>query len=308
LSTLRVNAITVLPTDEIWVEHRKSKEVVENLEQPPAVVPYAEQFRTIFESGCHSDVKFIVGEESVEIPAHRAILSARSEYFSAMFSKDHGMQESTNGVVRTHHEPSVFRRMLEFLYTNYVRDLATTPPNEVIALIMLANEYLLDDLRILAERAATRIISLENISRLMLLSAAHSGSGLREACLEFMRANKEQLLQDINFRQEVEQSPELGLFLFESTFSKRPAADDDDSPECSSSSKRRRIAENSETENDPVANLAATGSVPMTGNGLAAAMAAHHAAAAGATQVLPLPPPHIPAALAPAAPQPQPQV
>lgn len=283
--------------DEIWVEHRVPKEVVEKVEQPPAVTPYAEQFRSIFESGRHSDVKFIVGEEQVEIPAHRAILSARSEYFSAMFREDHGggMSESALGVARvTQHEPSVFRRMLEFLYTNSVRDLACVPPSEVIALIVLANEYLLDDLRALTERAATRILTLENISRLMLLSAAHHGSCLREACLQFMRANREALLEDAGFRQDVEQSPELGLFLFESTASKRTiGSTGEDSPDCSSAgSKRRRIAESSETETDLVSVhlTAATGADAYF---LAAGVAG--GAAAAAAQVLPVPP-HIPPA------------
>lgn len=309
--------------DEIWVEHRTRKENTEASEQPPVLTPYAEQFRSIFESGRHADVKFIVGEEEVEIPAHRAILSARAEYFSAMF-REGGMLESTNGVVRTHHDPNVFRRMLEFIYTNSVRDLATTPPNDIIALITLANEYLLDDLRVLCERAATRIISLDNITRLMLLSANHTGSGLREACLEFMRSHKQELLDDVSFRQEVEQSPELGLFLFESTFPNKRSItmDGDDSPDCSSSGKRRRIAENSETETDLApAHLAAAAAAaaahahahahtganagvntPQLPPGtLSAAVPAN---AAGAAQVLPVPP-HIPPALNPPQP-PQP--
>jgi hypothetical protein len=268
-------------TDEIWVEHRSMKQAEEEKERAPIIATYAEQFRSIFESGSHADVKFIVGEDKVEIPAHRAILSARSQYFNAMLREDNAMCESVQGVVRTAHDPAVFRRMLEFIYTNTVRDLASVPSDEVIALMMLANEYLLDDLRKLCEKAATQIISIENIGRLLLLSAGHNASSLREACSEFVRENKLLLAQDANFRQDIEMNPELGLLLFESSLPKRAvSADGGDSPgwvESSSSgvgNKRRRIADqNSENELDLVPPQLGTASTSSP----AAALALTHA-------------------------------
>jgi hypothetical protein len=172
--------------------------------------------------------------------------------------------------------------MLEFIYTNTVRDLASAPSDEVIALMMLANEYLLDDLRKLCEKAATNIISIENIGRLLLLSAGHNASSLREACSEFVRENKLLLAQDANFRQDIEMNPELGLLLFESSLPKRAvSADGADSPgwvESSSSSvgnKRRRIADqNSENELDLVPPQLGTTSTSSPAAALALNLAA----------------------------------
>ena len=35
------------------------------------------QFKLLLEKGTHSDVTFLVGEEQIAVPAHKAILSAR---------------------------------------------------------------------------------------------------------------------------------------------------------------------------------------------------------------------------------------
>ena len=76
--------INLFNEDEILVEHRGS---TIDLEKTPSaeVLFFSDQFRGLLETGCHSDVTFCVGEEKEYILAHKAILSARSEYFNAMF-------------------------------------------------------------------------------------------------------------------------------------------------------------------------------------------------------------------------------
>ena len=129
--------------DEIWVEHRYPAEV-ESKSEPESRL-YSEQFRSLLDNGALSDVTFLVDGES--IAAHRAILSARSEYFHAMFRVG-GMSESRSGSEASPiHIPSAdrasFKRMLEFLYTNTVRDLPDCSAVETIALLSLATEYLM---------------------------------------------------------------------------------------------------------------------------------------------------------------------
>ena len=129
--------------DEIWVEHRYPAEV-ESKSEPESRL-YSEQFRSLLDNGALSDVTFLVEGET--IAAHRAILSARSEYFHAMFRVG-GMSESRSGAEASPiHIPSAdcasFKRMLEFLYTNSVRELPDCSAVEIIALLTLANEYLM---------------------------------------------------------------------------------------------------------------------------------------------------------------------
>jgi hypothetical protein len=69
--------------DEIWVEHRKSVEIEK--EEEDHSNNFSDQFRTLLQSGNHADIKFLIGENKEEVPCHKAILAARSEYFNAMF-------------------------------------------------------------------------------------------------------------------------------------------------------------------------------------------------------------------------------
>lgn len=235
---------------------------------------YFEQLGTLLITGYHADVVFKVGEECIEIKAHRAILSARSQYFNAMLGEDNQMCESVQGVIRTMHDAPTFQRMLEFIYTNDVKNIENCSATELISLLILANEYLLDDLRKLCERNCTGIISLDNIGKLLLLSAGHNASELRIACSQFVCDHKQLLAQDPAFRQDIELNPELGLLLFESSLAKIPGCIDDYDISSSnnignrysshggndsngynnvsySGSKRRRVAENnSENELD----------------------------------------------------------
>ena len=225
--------------DEIWVEHRPDMlEKSEKCDVSEREKAFCGQFRTLLESGAHADVTFETGaltgdQEGVggaeraadeartsgcctEIPAHKAVLCARSEYFAAMF-REGSMRESMESVIRTSHDAITFRRMLEFVYSNDVLGLENCAPQELISLLILANEYLLEDLRTLCEMHAAKIISVDNISKLLLLSAGHNASVLRNACARYVTENKVRLAQDPRFRQEIEINPELGLLLFESS-------------------------------------------------------------------------------------------
>lgn len=233
----------LMPQDEIWVEHRPLFEVEKKSAEPKENV-YSEQFRVLFETGVHSDVSFYVGSSSEELKAHKGILSARSEYFEAMF-REGSMSESTQKEIRIEPNPHTtitsFKQMLEFIYTNTVKGLEDCDSDTMIALLVIANEYLLQELKEFCEISAARVLSFENIGRLMFLSAGSENSKLREACANFVCDNKADLVKDAQFRQEIEHSPELGLLLFEYQTPKDGPISDGSS-HGGDGSKRRRIS------------------------------------------------------------------
>jgi len=203
-------SVHLMPQDEIFVAHRKSapmpvQTVTEKL--------YPQQFLTLLKTGVHSDVNFVLDEGRSVIPAHRAILSARSDYFNAMLRVG-GMSESSQTDIHIDHDIASFKRMLEFIYCDNISDLPTCNAKEVVELLMTANEYIMEDLRILCEPFAAKLISMENISRLLLLTANKEPSVLRDACVQFIQDNKSALWSDDSFHKEVETNPELGLLLF----------------------------------------------------------------------------------------------
>lgn len=208
--------VHLMPQDEIFVEHRKSESEVKPL---PMENNYSQDFYKLLETGMHSDIKFILDLGDTTLLAHKAILSARSEYFEAMFRVG-GMSESSRSEMKINHDASSFRRMLEFIYTNDVKDIDICSPNEAIELLVMANEYLLEDLRQLCETRVVTMITTDNIGKLLLLSAGHNASALRDACAEFVQENKVALASDPQFRKEIESNADLGLLLFETSVPK----------------------------------------------------------------------------------------
>lgn len=235
-----------LLADEIWVEHRKSFEEEEKADSSHKF--YGDQLRSLLHTGMHSDVTFVMNDDT-SVHAHRAILSARSVYFEAMF-RIGGMSESSQKEIMVTHDAANFKRMLEFIYSNSVSDLATVSSNEVIALLCMANEYLLSDLRELCENRAATMINMQNISKLLLLSAGHNASVLKDACGDFVQRHRSDLAADPIFRQDIEANSELGLLLFESSIPKANMVGGEGGG--SSSKKRRRTSDPAEADLDLV--------------------------------------------------------
>jgi len=198
---------------------------------------YAEQFHSLLQTSDHQDIKFVVGESTEEeLFAHKAILSARSEYFRAMFKKG-GMSESSLSSIKVpDHSSSAFRRMLEYIYSNKVKDLEACELTDVVNLLVLANEYCLDRLQYLCEVAASACLDNENIARITLLSMNYDLEKLKKECKLYLSKNCVELRRNTKFRNEVEDSPQLGLFLFDAW----PERDDDGGSGEQGSSKRRK--------------------------------------------------------------------
>jgi len=181
-------SVHLMPHDEIIVERRQ--QVAEEVDSVVASddSPFSEQFRTLLETHVHSDVVFVVGDEGEEKRAHKAILCARSEYFLAMFS--FGSGSTTSRVEIPQHSPSTFGRMLEWVYTDSVQDIGSIASQELIALLTLANEFLMNDLRLLCEKSASRKIDFDSIGKFLLLSSRFNAVELREACQLFVQDNR----------------------------------------------------------------------------------------------------------------------
>lgn len=204
--------VHLMPQDEIWVSHRKRVETPKEVENTSD--NFTVSLRNMLKLENHSDVVFYVGPNSEKVIGHKAILSARSEYFAAMFSK--GMYESTSSIVRINdHDVATFQRALEFIYSNQIQDLENCDAVTIINLIMLANEYILEDLKKLCSQCVAKLLHVDNIGRFMSLCSNYHVVNLRETCLNFVRGHYAELRSNPLFCAEIEQSPELGLLLLE---------------------------------------------------------------------------------------------
>lgn len=162
-------------------------------------------------TGDHADITFKFKETNQSIPAHRAILSARSTYFEAMFKGN--MRESYESEIVIDASRSIFYKLLQFIYTNEVDRLETCEISDIIDLLILSNIYSLDSLRTYCEKVLARLITCENISQLLLICVHHDAELLKEACVKFVEDNKKELSKNADFRREIEAAPEVGFIL-----------------------------------------------------------------------------------------------
>lgn len=128
----------------------------------------------------HADVTFVV--EGVPVRLHRAILSARSEYFKSMFAS--GMSESSAATIELYdvsHE--VFRAVVRFLYTD------TLPPSGealVLPLLKEAQKMNLERLSRVCQRMLEARLDKTNAAALLEHADRHGAVPLRHACLRYM--------------------------------------------------------------------------------------------------------------------------
>lgn len=206
--------VHLMAFDEIFVEHRKPS-MRAHLNSIGSFSfaddPYCASFRKLLLDADHTDVVFIVGPERTQIPAHKAILAARCEYFRCMFKRD-GMMESLNGVISVpDHQAHTFRCMLEFLYSNSIRDLESYDADEIIELISLSSKYLIDVLKEVLIKAASKQFEDNNIGKFLLFAEMLGDVDLKRACGLYIRRHISSVKLNPNLRSKIVENPELAL-------------------------------------------------------------------------------------------------
>jgi hypothetical protein len=99
----------------------------------------------------------------VEIRAHRCVLTARTDYFKALFRKNAAASDGKTSrkafkeaeEARIQVEPTFteehIRYMLEFIYTNRIQKIRNISTDDLLCLLHLADRWLLRDLKRLVE-------------------------------------------------------------------------------------------------------------------------------------------------------------
>lgn len=140
---------------------------------------YKSDMRKLINNDEFSDVVFIV--EGQAIHAHRAILSARSEHFRAMFAS--GMRESREETIHLQQlRLPVFLALLEFMYADNV----TGNPHIAIELYAAADLYTLDRLKKICEALVHRAINVDNAATFLQAADELNCDRLRHICVSFI--------------------------------------------------------------------------------------------------------------------------
>eukprot|EP00956_Cyclotella_meneghiniana_P024173 scaffold48198_cov78-Cyclotella_meneghiniana.AAC.11 len=174
----------------------------------------------------------------IEIRAHKSILTARADYFKALFRKTAGensagqrvstFRESTECIIRVepNFSPKIVRLMLEFLYTNRIECLksssrsssvggvdtspASITTDELLSLLHLADMWQLRDLKRLVEHELIRShTTIDTVSRMYCATEDFGARRLAKSCLEFIMDNYREVTGSVSFQEEMKNYPHL---------------------------------------------------------------------------------------------------
>ena len=137
----------------------------------------------LYEEAKYPDVSLTVGDQT--FPAHKAILTARSEYFRTLFQS--GMKEAqSNQVTIEDADPAMFKELLKFLYSGIypVNLLEISLP-----LLSLADRFGLGALKEACESTIARYVHIDNVARILCHAHSLSCANLVQSCLAEIKRN-----------------------------------------------------------------------------------------------------------------------
>ena len=154
--------------------------------QASNLLSLSQDMLTLLEDPEGGDVTLLLRGERIK--AYKNILVARSTYFRNMFAS--GMSESQAEEIPLDEDPEAFKAALKFLYSG----LAPDNLDEVaIRLLPVADKYMLDELKQVCDSAIRRILSIENVLDILVMTENHNFCELFEYCLPFFKANVNRL-------------------------------------------------------------------------------------------------------------------
>ncbi|KAG5185888.1 BTB/POZ protein [Tribonema minus] len=208
-------SIFLQPRDEVIVRKRRLNQSDEDSEDDDiedlkaSGERFISQFGALLADDEHCDVTFFVGDAKAPVKAHKVVLVARSEYFRNMFRRGAMREGATCEVSIESHEEQTVRWMLEYFYTNEVVDLHRCTADQVAAVLSIAEEYQLLDLKKLCEVTARGIVTTANVARLLAAAEQFHAATLRSACMAFVQKNMSDCAYNTSFTSDLMVTPKL---------------------------------------------------------------------------------------------------
>ncbi|XP_075154155.1 speckle-type POZ protein-like [Haematobia irritans] len=138
---------------------------------------------SLFRMGKFSDVTVRVQGKSY--PAHKAILSLRSDVFAAMLDHDSMLENTSNQIVIEDFDYRVIQEMLRFIYTNKAPNIDEMASD----LLAAADKYDLTYLKVMCESVLYRDITIDNALATFVLADRYTAKTLRARTKHFIKVN-----------------------------------------------------------------------------------------------------------------------
>ncbi|XP_055840544.1 protein roadkill-like [Episyrphus balteatus] len=173
-----------------------------------------DDFCELLDSEKFSDVTLAVGE--YEFQAHKNILSARSDVFAAMFEHDMKEQQS-NRVVITDVDHVVLQELLHFIYTGRAPNISEMASSLLVA----ADKYALEQLKVLCEEALFSGLSIETAAETLVLADFYAAEQLKRNTIEFINSHAKEVIETNEWKNMVLSHPNLVAEAFEALFARK---------------------------------------------------------------------------------------
>ena len=142
----------------------------------------SDDFLSLLENPVYSDVTLVCGQR--EFPVHKAILSARSKVFQAMF--EHKMLENERSRVEIEDiDGEIMLEILRFIYTGKTQNMDKFAD----ALLPAADKYCLERLKVQCEETLCTTIDKDNVADTLILADLHSATQLRQQAIDFINTH-----------------------------------------------------------------------------------------------------------------------
>lgn len=132
--------------------------------------------------------------DGTELKAHKAVLSARSPVFNAMFEIE--MLENRENLIRIEDfSKEVVEELLKFIYSGKVNNLAKVAKD----LLSAADKYELPQLSELCEQFLMSDLSVESAPEILVLSHLHKAVKLKSVVVDFIITNRKEVMKTENW-------------------------------------------------------------------------------------------------------------
>jgi len=167
-------------------------------------------FERLLETQTLTDV--IIKCDNKILACHKAVLSARSSVFQAMFQ--HDMKESNNNeVVITDLDFDTVKDTVRFIYSGKVKDIA----DKSDLLLSAADKYDIKDLKDLCCQQLSSNLSVDQVVDVLVLSDLHKATELKQLSIQFLLQHKEEVFNQPDWKSKLKCHPELLLEVLESS-------------------------------------------------------------------------------------------
>ncbi|KAJ4720173.1 BTB/POZ domain-containing protein [Melia azedarach] len=154
-------------------------------------IAFLSGFAAAFREQIHTDIQIMPGNNGSPVPAHKALLAARSEIFKNMLDSD-GCKAPPSGIItlpELNHEE--LESLLDFLYSGSLP--SEKLEKHVYSLFLAADKYGIAYLQEYCERHMLSSLNSSNALDVLEISDVCSNRTLKETALNFIVKNMEEV-------------------------------------------------------------------------------------------------------------------